>query len=164
MCTVSRMSDPAALSSAARCWIITNVHAVPDQLKTAQSIKPMLPGPKRVAAIVWLPEPEKAPQSTLKMGSVTFESPRCESATACCAAACEQSPSTVGAADDVAAEAHVSVMITAVRACRAAPSRRYDRTSPFPPSLTPPGISTRQRAQSTSFGTAPHPPLSGDEA
>src|SRR3954452_5868684 len=102
------MSDAAALSSAAPCWIITNVHAVPDQRKTAQSIKPMLPGPRRVAAIVWLPEPVKAPQRTLKMGSVTFGSPRCEFPTACCAAACEQSPSAVGAvgaADDAAAEA-----------------------------------------------------------
>src|SRR3954470_3398576 len=121
MCTVSRMSDPAGVSSAARCWIITNVHAVPDQLKTAQSTKPMLPGPKRVVAIVWLPDPIKAPQRTLKMGAATFESPRCESSTACCAAPCEQSPGTVGAADDVAVKVHASVTTTAVRACRTAP-------------------------------------------
>src|SRR4051794_7096478 len=159
MCTVSRMSGPAAPNSAARCWTITNVHAVPDQRKTTQSIRPMLPGPKRVAAIVWLPEPVKAPQRTLKMGSVTFGSPRCELATACCAAACEQSPSAVGAAEDVAAEVHASVKATAVTACRTGPNRRSKRTIVLPAEFDPTGLFTRHRAQSTTFGPRPTPVL-----
>jgi hypothetical protein len=106
--TFSRMSDPAAVSTAAWWRFIRNCHAPPSERKTTQSIIPVLPGPKRDTTIVWLPGPVKAPQSTLKTGLVTSGSLKPSRFTSSSAAPAEHSelisPWTAGTGPSLAAE------------------------------------------------------------